>query len=203
MPSLNSAQRRIHQAALRLFAEKGATQLTISELAQAAGIARGTVYNNVQSPENLLESVAAQLAREMTARIVASFDAALDPAQRLANGVRFFVRRAHEEPHWGRFICRFALSNASLQSIWMDAPARDAAEGIRTGRYRVRPDQLQSIVAMLSGSVLTAMFLVLEGLRTWREAGSDAAELILRGLGIEPGEARRLATIDLPPLPES
>ena len=40
METLNPVQRRIHQAALRLFAEKGASQVNISDLAQEAGVAR-------------------------------------------------------------------------------------------------------------------------------------------------------------------
>ena len=40
MAPQSTAEQRIHDAALRLFAERGATQLTISELADAAGVAR-------------------------------------------------------------------------------------------------------------------------------------------------------------------
>jgi hypothetical protein len=47
------------------------------------------------------------------------------------------------------------------------------------------------------------MWLVLEGRKSWREAGSDAAELMLRSIGVTAEEARALATIELPPLPES
>lgn len=203
METLNSAQQRIHQAALRLFAEKGATQLTISEIAQAAGIARGTVYNNVESPEQLFESVATYFAQDMTQRAVASFDPTLDPSQRLANGVRLFIRRAHEEPHWGRFLCRFAFNSNALQSFWSGAPTRDVIEAVNQGRYTVRPEQLPSVMSMMAGSVLAAMYLVTQGLRTWRDAGSDTAELLLRGLGVDAEEARRMSTVELPPLPDA
>src|SRR5664279_4428240 len=95
LPSM-TAETRIHDAALRIFAEKGVTQLTVSELAEEAGVARGTVYNNLGSTDALFEEVAAGLANEMHRRVVSSFAEIDDPAQRLANGIRFFVRRAHE-----------------------------------------------------------------------------------------------------------
>ena len=56
MSALTPAQVRIHRAAMQLFAENGGRQVTVSELAAAAGIARGTIYNNFESPEQLFES---------------------------------------------------------------------------------------------------------------------------------------------------
>jgi len=202
MEPISPALARIHRAAMQLFAENGQTQVTVSELAQAAGIARGTIYNNVASPETLFESVCAQLAKEMNERVIASFEATTDSPQRLANGIRHYIRRAHEEPHWGRFISRFSFSHAALQGMWSGPPMRDVLDGLAQQRYDFRPEQLPSVVAVIAGAVLVSMFLVLEGHRTWRDAGSDTAELVLRGMGVDAETARRVATAELPPLPE-
>ena len=40
---------------MKLFAEQGVTQVTVSTLAAAAGVARGTVYSNVQDIDGLFE----------------------------------------------------------------------------------------------------------------------------------------------------
>lgn len=64
MESLNPTQRRIHQAAFRLFAERGTSQVNILDLAQEAGVARGTVYSNIDNMESLFEAVASHLAKE-------------------------------------------------------------------------------------------------------------------------------------------
>ena len=199
---MSTAETRIHDAALRIFAERGVTQLTVSELAEEAGIARGTVYNNLGSTDALFEEVAAELADEMLRRIVSSFAEIDDPAHRLANGIRFFVRRAHEEPVWGRFIIRYTFSNDSLRAIWGGAPAGDLRRGQEQKRYSIDPDQVQSALGMISGSTLSAMMLVVEGHKTWRASGADAAELVLRALGVAPREARTIANLDLPPLPK-
>ncbi|HWY23468.1 MAG TPA: TetR/AcrR family transcriptional regulator [Nevskia sp.] len=202
MAGLTASQARIHQAALRLFAEKGTAGVTMSELALAAGVARGTVHNNLDSPEALFNTVAAQLSAEMHQRVVASFAGIADPAHRLANGVRFFVRRAHEEPHWGRFINRFAFNNESLQGMWAGPPTQDVLLGMSQGRYDFPREQLPSVIGIIAGATLSAIFLVLEGHRAWRDAGSDAAELLLRALGVPAEEARRLSRTELPPLAE-
>jgi AcrR family transcriptional regulator len=201
LDDMNPALKRIHQAALSLFAERGATQVTISDLAEAAAVARGTIYNNLNSTENLFEAVASQLESEMLIRTSKSLESVEDPAQRLANGIRFFVRRAHEEPDWGRFLIRFSMTNAVLKNIWTGPPMQDLLSGLDQNRYRFRQEQIPSIAGLIGGGVLASMVMVVEGHKTWREAGSDTAEFILRSIGISAEDAIKLATTELPLLP--
>ncbi|WP_205522543.1 TetR/AcrR family transcriptional regulator [Myxococcus eversor] len=198
--SMSAAQRRIQEAAVQLFAEKGSTQVSMSELAQAAGVARGTVHNNLESTDVFFRQIANDLATEMYDRITASCEGVTDPAHRLALGVRFYVRRAHAEPHWGRFLLRFAMSEQSMQSLWMGQPTQDLVDGHKSGKYDFRIDQLPSSVSFMASATLGAILLVLEGHRTWRDAGSDAVEFCLKSLGVPREEARRLATMELPAL---
>lgn len=201
---MTAARQRLHDAALHLFAERGSSLVTISELAEAAGIARGTVYNNIDSLDGFFNELSRDLAQEMRHRMLASFVGVHDPAQRLADGVRFFIRRAHAEPGWGRFVSRFSSVDATVQTLWAGPPMDDVRAGIRRGRFCLAPDDLTGVMAMVSGTSSTAMWLVLEGHETWRTIGSSTATLLLRGLGIHGDEARRIATRDLPglaPLP--
>jgi AcrR family transcriptional regulator len=201
MAAAHASKQRIFDAAVRLFAVRGVVPVNVSELATAAGVARGTIYNNVGEPEELFTEIAGRLASEMHERVARSFEMIDDPAHRLANGLRFFSRRAHDEPHWGRFMVRFALGNTALQGMWNGQPVRDLKRGVASGRYDFEPAQMPSVIAMISGSAVSAMFVVLEGHKTWRAAGSDAAEFVLRALGVAPDEARTLARVELPPLP--
>lgn len=198
---LNAAQERIYDAAVQLFSERGVVPINVSELAQYAGIARGTIYNNVPTPETLFEDVAARLGLEMHERVVASFGTIDDPAHRLANGIRFFVRRAHEEPHWGRFVVRFSFSSEALRGMWGGPPADDLLRGVEANRYDFERGKLVAVASMIAGTTLTAMFNVLDGLLTWRDAGSDAATLVLRALGVPLDEASATARLPLPELP--
>jgi AcrR family transcriptional regulator len=202
MRSQAPAQARIYEAAMGIFTRRGTTETNVSELAHAAGIARGTIYNNVSNPDSIFAEVATALANEMHARVVASFEAMDDPAHRLACGMRFFVRRAHEEPQWGRFIVRFAFTTASLSAMLTGPPASDLQDGLEKGRYGFRAEQLPSVIAFVGATTLAAMSLVLNGDKTWRDAGSDAAEFMLRAIGIAPREAKALASTDLRPLPQ-
>lgn len=198
---MSAIQKRIHSAAIRLFAEKRITDVNVSELAQAAGLARNTIYNHLESIDTLFETVASELAAEMNERVGKSAAPELDPAQRLSNGIRFYIRRAHEEPHWGTFLMRYSASHASMQKLWDGPPVQDLLAGLASQRFNFRQEQLVSVVGMLGGSVLIAMTLVLQGHKGWRDAGADTAELVLRALGVPPDEARAFATEPLPTLP--
>ena len=201
-PGLTPAQRRIYRAALYLFAEKGVTQVSVRELAEQAGVARGTVYNHVDSVETLFEQVSEALTREMNQRIVQSFRHSHDSDSRLATAIRLYIKRAHEEPAWGQFISRFGFTSPPLRRLGAGAPVQLLLDGIQRGHYQVRTDQLSAVITMIGSSVLGAIYLVRQGVRTWRDAGSDCAELVLRSLGVAPERAQQLAQGELPALPE-
>jgi hypothetical protein len=137
----------------------------------------------------------------MTERVVVGIVGVTDPAERLAIGVRQYIRRSHDEPLWGRFMSRFGLSPALTQELLASDPVADLQAGIESGRYRIRREQLAAMVGLLVGGTLAAMLAVLDGRSTWRDAGSDTAELLLVTLGISSDEARALATAELLPLP--
>jgi hypothetical protein len=76
----------------------------------------------------------------------------------------------------------------------------DFENGVASGRYRIALSQISAMVALLAGGTLAAMLPVLDGHGTWREIGSDTAELLLAALGVDRDEARALARSKLPPL---
>jgi hypothetical protein len=78
--------------------------------------------------------------------------------------------------------------------------SEDVKLGIGLGTFQLRDDQVAVAVAMMSASVLAAISLVLEGQRTWRDPGTDAAELFLRALGVPREEAQVIAGAELPVL---
>ncbi|RHW23376.1 TetR/AcrR family transcriptional regulator [Nocardioides immobilis] len=197
---MNGTEQRIRSAAIRLFAERGSADVTISDLATEAGVARGTLYRNVGSIESLYERVRLDLAAAIHVQNVQVMDAAgiTDPPARLATGTRLLVRMAHDDPSFGRFMVRFGLADETLREILSGPPMQDLAKGIAAGRYAVPPGSELSIASMLMGTVIGAMWMVLEGHQGWREAGAGAAELVLRSLGVAGDEAKELVSVPLP-----
>ncbi|MFN3214275.1 MAG: TetR/AcrR family transcriptional regulator [Henriciella sp.] len=194
---------RIHDAAIEIFATKGATDINVSELAQKAGVARGTIYSHVDHIDGLFDQVVADVSSDMYARTLASVEGIDDPAHLLSNGARMFIRRSHDDPYWGRFMMRFALNAEPLRGILTDAPTQYIRRGVQSGRYNLGAASVESAVALLAGTTLASMLLVIDGHQTWRKAGSDAVELILTAFGIEEEEAREISTRELPKLAPS
>ena len=100
----------------------------------------------------------------------------------------------------GRFAVRFAMTEQSLRAMFTGPPMRDVAAGIAAARYHTDESMASAIASLLIGSTASSMWMVLEGHQTWREAGSATAELLLRTLGIDPEESRRISTAELPTL---
>jgi AcrR family transcriptional regulator len=195
--SMNQAQKRIHEAAMALFAKHGVTTVTISELAEEAGVARGTIYNNIESLDNLFRDICSTLASEMNNTVVEMNEGIENPVERLARGIKMYMKRTHEEPVWGRFIVTFALSQKTMRDMWSGPPILDVLAGMEQDKYGIDEDKLPMAMAMIAGTTCCAMLLVLEGMKTWRDAAKDGVELVLRGLGVKEKEIRKVAMIEV------
>ncbi len=189
----NSNLSRIYKAALQLFAERGSTHITVSDLADRAGVARGTVYNNVKSIDTLFEEVAVQLTNEMSAVVYEQIKDIEDPALKLAQGIKAYIKRGHEDPDWARFLARFGISSSTLNALWSEHLAEDIQDGIEQKRYTVAPEQLLTISTLVGGSVLASIYAVREGTQTWKDTTRHLVELILRSLGLNAEEASAIA----------
>lgn len=194
------ARGRIFRAALRLYAERGSDSITLRDLADEAGMARGTIYNNIPQPDKLFSEIASALSREMIDRVERTMQDMTDPAQRIATGMRLFIRRAHLEQDWGSFLVRFSHTQAVLKNMLQEPPVEDIRHAIQTGRFSASSSLVSSLATMMTGSTLAAMNEVLAGEQAWRVVGGEAAFLFLRAAGMESSEAERLTSTELPEL---
>jgi AcrR family transcriptional regulator len=184
-------------AAVRVFARKGASAAAIHEITAEAGLSNGTFYNYFRTREELVEAASERLAERFHAEIAESRTGASDPAERVAIGSRRFILRAMQDPTWGAAILRVWNSSSGL-SAQAAAPLRaDLRAGRRRGRLRF--DSEAAAVDLVQGAVLAGMRTLLEG-RAGEEHASALAALVLRGLGVVPAEAHEIARRRLPTL---
>lgn len=198
-----AAQSQILRAALKLFGERGAMQVNVKELAQAAGVARGTVYNNLDDLAGLFDAVAVQLAAHMRAQVEQAIAGLDEPAPRLATGIKLHVLIAARDLEIGRFIIRFGFGAAALREIWTGQALADLREGRARGLYDFPEAQTDSVVNFISGATIGAIASILDRPERAFEAGVEAAERILLALGLSRTEARRHARAPLPAVPAS
>ena len=77
-----------------------------------------------------------------------------DPAARMATGMRQFVRRAHDEPLWTRFILRYSYSAEALKGMFLGPPAQDLADALlRALQSKNDPDQDNVSIAVVKPAI--------------------------------------------------
>ncbi len=74
---------QVHSAVLEVLKNKGLDKLTVQHVADAAGIAAGTVYNYFKSKDDLLVHTAERIFETIRARQSHAISAAKDPADKL------------------------------------------------------------------------------------------------------------------------
>ena len=168
----------ILEAAHRVFSAKGYEGATIQEIAEAAGIAKGTVYLYYESKLDLYWATLKQGMEELRVQTVAAVGAAASPEE----AIRAFIRTKadHFEKHRDFFAMYFTEFG---QAVVMRAPCQQAiddsyiaqtgilaeaiAKGIEEGR--VRPVNARKVAF--------AVFDVTRGLVARRTRGWSSATL--------------------------
>lgn len=198
MPTQTRTQSRLYRAALRLLADTGAEQVSVSDLARAAGVARGTVYNNLERPGLRFDDLSRIIAPQTETALRQLVAPLQDPAQKLSVLIRAMLRQADSDPVWGAFILRFVLVDTTLQRFWSGLPAQILEEGRRAGLFHYEGIALPSLTSQMGGAVLMAVTYVHNRRRNWDELGRETAELVLRSAGVPHRQARTAARCPLP-----
>lgn len=183
---------QILDAATQVFASKGFNRATIRDVAQAAGIADGTIYNYFANKADLLIGLLDRL--NDTERRPASL--ALAAQASLADYFRAYLRQ-RVEALWAnadlfRAVLPELLANPELRKRYYDdviAPTMTLAEGALGGLVAsgtMRDLDLPLSMRIVAGSVLGLLVLQLLGDETlaarWQEIPDVLADLLLPGL---------------------
>lgn len=85
-------QKRLAEAAIELFYERGALATTVRDITRACGLTPGALYNHYASKDELLYLVVRDIHRQVNEQLgVLLAGAAHDPATQLTEAVKFLV----------------------------------------------------------------------------------------------------------------
>jgi AcrR family transcriptional regulator len=118
-------ERSLVQATRALFDERGMQDAPIEEIAKAVGIARGLIYRQFSSKEELYVLTVTDYLDELAGVLDAAFDDSSEPAPRLERGVRAYAKFCARYPAF--LDCSLSLMRrpamelhaAVSESVWL------------------------------------------------------------------------------------
>lgn len=181
-----------------LVAENGEGGVQIADVTRRAGVGAGSFYNHFDSVEELVAAAVAEVLGELTEAMVVGVAEAEDPAVVVCDAARHFVRLAYESPDFARLLANLdPVDEVVSEAVYPEA-GRALRAGAAAGRFKIADVEIALITTI--GAALALMRSILAGV-VGPEADKVFAEQAMRGLGIPPEEAGRLAGRELPPLP--
>jgi AcrR family transcriptional regulator len=199
MATRDQARRRILEAARKLFLERGFEAANLDEVAQRAGVAKGTIYRYFDSKAELYVEVLVWNADAFVERMRHTLDPSLSPREQVMQTGRFYVRHYAEHPEYFRIF--WAVENQRmigelpeplLEIVW-DLWRRGLAiaveiieNGVKVGAFRPCDAwQTASLLWVLAnGLIQSESDPHRRALRhsTLEEQIDDAFSLVVRGL---------------------
>ncbi len=196
---MSAAKRRLLDAALKLFAEKRNKEVTVSDLAREAKIARSTIYNLYSGMDELFVDVANEVTAQFTSMLVDKLEGVEDPAVMLAYSLSMPLQKYPDHPLSGRFVIAFAMSERKIKKYWFGVPSQSLMKGVETGRFKLETNEINLFRSQMAGGLLSMMIQVHDGHLGWREAASGFVFFQLRALGLDNEECERISRSTLLP----
>ena len=190
---MNVSKDRLFRSALKLYVDTGGKHLNVSDLAKEAGVARGTVYNNITDLDGYFDMVATRIREEMSSRLEPLVHERADPAMQLAAILRSILEGVHEDRLMGQFLLVFSMNEPILRKYWAGQPADTLRSGVESGRFLVEENMITTSLAQIAGAAFSVMILVINGRKSWREAGFELTFIQLRAFGLSGEDATEIA----------
>jgi AcrR family transcriptional regulator len=168
MTTRDQARKRILEAARKLFLERGFEAANLDEVAQRAGVAKGTIYRYFDSKAELYVEVLVWNADAFVERMRHTLDPSLSPQEQVLQTGRFYVHHYAEHPEYFRIF--WAVENQRmigelpeplLEIVW-DLWKRGLAiaveiieNGVKAGAFRpCDPWQTASLLWVLANGLI-------------------------------------------------
>ncbi|MCF7805910.1 MAG: TetR/AcrR family transcriptional regulator [Candidatus Marinimicrobia bacterium] len=183
-------QRLIIDTAIDIFAEKGFQQTTMQEIAETAGVGKGTIYRFYSSKDDLLSSLVEFAIEDVTNEIRQALEPIDDPVEKLRAIIAVEIAYYDDHPNLAKFLIREVLGYRmkfedhirQIQSSRTAILEPIIQNGLDSGEFRqVNPT---TIAAAIEGMILASViqwFLLDNGFPR-EEIQADLETSVFRGL---------------------
>ena len=190
---------KILSAAFELFDKRGVDRVTVEDVRERAGLARGSFYNYFLTYEEMLKALASDIARQINTEQSERFETVPNMAERIWSNVRYTILRAASDRSCSEILVRITPLVGPLNEEMRVHAERDLLMAVK----RKAIDVPSAGVALDLGYGLATMMM-----QRAMNARVDAKELeaaglmLMRAFGVPEVEARRISRLPLPKLPD-
>lgn len=199
MTAREALKARIREALLKacgdLLYEQPIDAISINEIVQRAGVAKGSFYNHFPDKEAIAAAVAGSILSEVEARVKRSNENVTDPAYRLVRGMCIHMQLAVADPRRATIMLRGHDWVTAGDHQLHKSVSEDVMKGIESGRFARRCEDVGILQVIGTGHF--SMIRIIEQKLSPAEAidlAARAFSLILCGFGLEESEALRIVT---------
>lgn len=195
LPKRERTRRLLIASAIEVFSTRGVAGTSLPEIAAAAGVTIGTVYNHFRSKAELVSAVAVEIAETIRARSAPGRAQLKTSTEQMAAGCRRYLGLAETTPRWALLILDVASIDPAFRKTITGFVATELRKGMRSGEFTA--DDAAAALDLVIGATMEGMRNI--ALATAKKGhGSRVTEAILRALGVPTAEARRAASAPLP-----
>ncbi len=187
-------EKQIKEAALRLFSERGFHNTTITQIAEAADLGKGTIYWYWKSKEDLAYSLVSDMLGDFLALIEEARDAEGAVAERFATLVSKVAELYYRETDYLRLLWKFRVDRsyifseeyrekvASYYLRMRNALESLIEEGVRKGEFREVDPKRMAFILLGVAEGLELEWLENEEELSMRDALREAMDMVFTSL---------------------
>lgn len=105
---MEEKNRKIVDAAVELFSEKGYNKTTMQEIAETAGVGKGTIYRFFKSKDEMVSSLLEVYIEDIAERIRKAISKVSDPIEKMKSVIQVELDYYDENRNFARFMIREA-----------------------------------------------------------------------------------------------
>ncbi len=190
-------------AAYTLMSKGGVEGTSVQDITELADVGYGTFFNHFESKDDIVLAVLDCLINNIGQRndIATSAIKRDHPAEVVCTSVRLVIRELITSPIWGWLMLRPDLLVGRMRSGFYDFGIRDFNIAIDMERFVLDPAEVEIGWSFLMWALAGCAKDISDGYSP-RETEAFYVELIMRAMGLSPGDARRLGAKKLPKLPD-
>ncbi len=180
-------------ATAKLLSERSIDGLSVDDITQASGVAKGTFYNHFPDKDALAVEIGLAVRAQSEIGVSTINEGVADAAMRVARGMCFYAKIALSDPVRASLMAQSVRQDLSADLRGSSGLAGDIALGISSGRLRVATRDSATTFVVGAGAALLLRLLAERNHTTGVMFAQQIVALTLRGLGLEAEEADQVA----------